>query len=105
MCIRDRHYARSADDEMFHDELNAIAAECPWVSMVLIYTREPAPGAELAGRFNIDHLKHHGIDIASTPTYLCGPAGLIKTCLLYTSDAADDLTRVDTGGRRIIKKQ
>src|SRR5665811_2633554 len=27
------------------------------------------------------------------------------TCLLYTSDAADDLTRVDLGGRRIIKKQ
>ena len=27
-----------------------------------------------------------------------------STCLLYTSDAADDLTRVDLGGRRIIKK-
>src|SRR5665811_2620797 len=25
------------------------------------------------------------------------------TCLLYTSDAADDLTRVDLGGRRILK--
>src|SRR5665811_2567586 len=25
-----------------------------------------------------------------------------KGCLLYTSDAADDLTRVDLGGRRII---
>src|SRR5665811_2436882 len=29
----------------------------------------------------------------------------ISTCLLYTSDAADDLTRVDLGGRRIIKKK
>ena len=28
----------------------------------------------------------------------------IMSCLLYTSDAADDLTRVDLGGRRIIKK-
>src|SRR5665811_811396 len=26
------------------------------------------------------------------------------TCLLYTSDAADDLTRVDLGGGRVIKK-
>src|SRR5665811_1064579 len=26
-----------------------------------------------------------------------------SVCLLYTSDAADDLTRVDLGGRRIIK--
>src|SRR5665811_1644025 len=30
---------------------------------------------------------------------------LIEGCLLYTSDAADDLTRVDLGGRRIIKKK
>src|SRR5665811_2536383 len=28
-----------------------------------------------------------------------------NVCLLYTSDAADDLTRVDLGGRRIIKKK
>src|SRR5665811_2079086 len=27
-----------------------------------------------------------------------------RSCLLYTSDAADDLTRVDLGGRRIITK-
>ena len=27
-----------------------------------------------------------------------------STCLLYTSDAADDLLCVDLGGRRIIKK-
>ena len=29
----------------------------------------------------------------------------MKTCLLYTSDAADDLPCVDLGGRRIIKKK
>ena len=28
-----------------------------------------------------------------------------ECCLLYTSDAADDLFRVDLGGRRIIKKK
>src|SRR5665811_1008003 len=28
-------------------------------------------------------------------------AGQVRDCLLYTSDAADDLTRVDLGGRRI----
>src|SRR5450756_1208210 len=32
-------------------------------------------------------------------------AALDKTCLLYTSDAADDLLCVDLGGRRIIKKK
>ena len=32
-------------------------------------------------------------------------AGINKACLLYTSDAADDLHCVDLGGRRIIKKK
>ena len=35
------------------------------------------------------------------------PASLVmyETCLLYTSDAADDMQCVDLGGRRIIKKR
>ena len=33
------------------------------------------------------------------------PYGLAQTCLLYTSDAADDLLCVDLGGRRNIKKK
>ena len=34
-----------------------------------------------------------------------GPDGYACTCLLYTSDAADERTCVDLGGRRIIKKK
>ena len=30
--------------------------------------------------------------------------GVYNICLLYTSDAADDMQCVDLGGRRIIKK-
>src|SRR5450756_3158841 len=33
------------------------------------------------------------------------PGGHVEVCLLYTSDAADDLLCVDLGGRRIIKKK
>src|SRR5680860_1774461 len=33
------------------------------------------------------------------------PYGPHRLCLLYTSDAADDLLCVDLGGRRIIKKK
>ena len=29
----------------------------------------------------------------------------LKRCLLYTSDAADERSSVDLGGRRIIKKK
>ena len=31
-------------------------------------------------------------------------ANILKGCLLYTSDAADERSSVDLGGRRIIKK-
>ena len=31
--------------------------------------------------------------------------GLSEGCLLYTSDAADERSSVDLGGRRIIKKK
>eukprot|EP00825_Cyclidium_porcatum_P041100 TRINITY_DN5328_c0_g1_i2.p6 TRINITY_DN5328_c0_g1~~TRINITY_DN5328_c0_g1_i2.p6 ORF type:complete len:168 (-),score=19.28 TRINITY_DN5328_c0_g1_i2:56-559(-) len=36
----------------------------------------------------------------AAPHVLC-----VDTCLLYTSDAADDMQCVDLGGRRIIKKK
>src|SRR5665213_1646465 len=41
------------------------------------------------------------------PSYFCsmGFGSNRSTCLLYTSDAADDLLCVDLGGRRIIKKK
>ena len=32
-------------------------------------------------------------------------AGIVNACLLYTSDAADERSSVDLGGRRIIKKK
>ena len=33
------------------------------------------------------------------------PGGSSDVCLLYTSDAADERSSVDLGGRRIIKKK
>lgn len=72
------HYARSRDDEMFTEELDEIAATTDF-RIVRVYTRRPEPGAELAGRFHIDHLKHLGVDASDTRTYVCGPAGLIAS--------------------------
>ena len=71
------HYARSREDEMFSAELDELAAQLPDAQVVRVYTRQPEPGAELNGRFSIDHLKHLGIDPSETLTYVCGPAGLI----------------------------
>src|SRR5680860_514667 len=41
--------------------------------------------------------------LLATPIYR--PTMQARACLLYTSDAADDLLCVDLGGRRIIKKK
>ena len=40
------------------------------------------------------------VDVVANQTTL-----RLENCLLYTSDAADDLLCVDLGGRRIIKKK
>src|SRR5659263_757949 len=52
-------------------------------------------------------LKHNieTIDIFNDDGTISERAGLFIGCLLYTSDAADDLLCVDLGGRRIIKKK
>ena len=39
------------------------------------------------------------------PPYWQADEVQVQACLLYTSDAADDLLCVDLGGRRIIKKK
>ena len=36
---------------------------------------------------------------------MSNPRNTNNTCLLYTSDAADERSSVDLGGRRIIKKK
>ena len=43
-----------------------------------------------------------GLKELGGPAYLARIAG---ACLLYTSDAADERSSVDLGGRRIIKKK
>ena len=53
---------------------------------------------------------HNTFDSAEDPSLRFGEAfsdGISPngTCLLYTSDAADDMQCVDLGGRRIIKKK
>src|SRR5665811_1827946 len=45
---------------------------------------------------------HAKSKVPSIPDYSTIQRRINKLCLLYTSDAADDLTRVDLGGRRII---
>ena len=86
------HYARTREDEMFTSELDELAAA--GAEIVRVYTRETVPGAELKGRFSIDHVKHLGVDPTDTLTFVCGPAGLIATVRdSYTDLGAADMLR------------
>src|SRR5680860_600717 len=67
----------------------------------------PCPGAHTRRTFGRSPAPY------SDPCLYCAPTSKrykdartwACTCLLYTSDAADDLLCVDLGGRRIIKKK
>ena len=51
---------------------------------------------------------HEGLEPREIKTAIFphgGNNGDNRTCLLYTSDAADERSSVDLGGRRIIKKK
>ena len=56
-------------------------------------------------RIAVRNAKRHANE--DIPSYLLtsDPELAIRTCLLYTSDAADERSSVDLGGRRIIKKK
>ena len=47
----------------------------------------------------------HRLLACSSPTGPAFEGAQISSCLLYTSDAADERSSVDLGGRRIIKKK
>eukprot|EP00831_Metopus_contortus_P048509 TRINITY_DN3961_c0_g1_i8.p2 TRINITY_DN3961_c0_g1~~TRINITY_DN3961_c0_g1_i8.p2 ORF type:complete len:116 (-),score=14.00 TRINITY_DN3961_c0_g1_i8:53-400(-) len=59
-----------------------------------------APSGTSEGRENSSSGTTCRIPDIKNPHVLC-----VDTCLLYTSDAADDTPCVDLGGRRIIKKK
>ena len=58
--------------------------------------------------YSISHQNkiNKGIHYICVPVIFFSIVGLLMSipCLLYTSDAADDMQCVDLGGRRIIKK-
>ena len=68
-------------------------------------------GSEMCIRDSVVHRPQ--VDVEPDVTAIAAPAqpliaqavALCQGCLLYTSDAADERSSVDLGGRRIIKKK
>ena len=54
----------------------------------------------------MDHLEKGTLDLSKLRFLVLDEADeMLNICLLYTSDAADERSSVDLGGRRIIKKK
>ena len=64
-----------------------------------VYKRQGFPGGSLGKRLKL--WEKLSASIWAPPI----AASRLWTCLLYTSDAADERSSVDLGGRRIIKKK
>eukprot|EP00825_Cyclidium_porcatum_P050406 TRINITY_DN8984_c0_g1_i4.p1 TRINITY_DN8984_c0_g1~~TRINITY_DN8984_c0_g1_i4.p1 ORF type:complete len:147 (+),score=22.32 TRINITY_DN8984_c0_g1_i4:118-558(+) len=104
MCIRDRievaHLllANTAflvrDKYKFHTISNSMMSD---TTQLLFRSHSLYLVKNQCSSFLIILQPHIGLDISHV---LC-----VDTCLLYTSDAADDMQCVDLGGRRIIKKK
>ena len=62
---------------------------------------------ERAGHHQLRHCRENRLlePYAAVARYAAGGEQDHRPCLLYTSDAADERSSVDLGGRRIIKKK
>ncbi|WP_158169528.1 ferredoxin reductase [Mycolicibacterium smegmatis] len=70
------HYARSADEACYRDELDGIRAAMPHLRVLHGYTRD-AHGTDLVGRFGPDHLAAALPGNRPDAVYVCGPKDLV----------------------------
>src|SRR5665811_1766460 len=82
--------------------METLAAAGERVGLVKVRLYRPFPAEQFGAALRQTVRSIAVLDRSKEPGGLGEPLYL---CLLYTSDAADDLTRVDLGGRRIIKKK
>lgn len=92
------HYARTAADVIYADELARVAEAHGPVDVHVVLTgpsegTDPAGGTGLAGRFCADHVEALVPDPAAAETFACGPVGLVDAVLAHW-DAAGATERL-----------
>ena len=103
MCIRDSEHTVS--DAALLDPERSIGCQHPRdQGVVEADGRGLWRPAEVAAR-TVDALDEHLHVRRAEPRARRWPEIRALPCLLYTSDAADERSSVDLGGRRIIKKK
>eukprot|EP00831_Metopus_contortus_P074144 TRINITY_DN67693_c0_g1_i1.p2 TRINITY_DN67693_c0_g1~~TRINITY_DN67693_c0_g1_i1.p2 ORF type:complete len:125 (-),score=14.40 TRINITY_DN67693_c0_g1_i1:71-445(-) len=83
--------------------------EKPLIKMIRIDDNSNVFMCEYPGCYkaflSLSKLQDHNATEHMPSGVFVAPSGSYMSCLLYTSDAADDTPCVDLGGRRIIKKK
>jgi ferredoxin-NADP reductase len=83
------HYARTPEETIFAEELDEVA-QLPNVDLTVVHTRTGEK------RFNELQLKALAPTYAGTPTYVCGPAGLVGAVSeLYDAHGAAEQLHVE----------
>jgi stearoyl-CoA 9-desaturase NADPH oxidoreductase len=75
------HYARTPEETIFAAELDEIAENHPNVDLTVVHTR--------TGEKRLNELQLQGLApaYADTPTYACGPAGMVETLRTLYGDS------------------
>ena len=105
MCIRDRNYPNPFNPST---NIKYVITSNAFVTLkvydvlgneVTTLVNEEKSAGNYDVRFDISKLSANTQGLSSGIYFY-----RLQTCLLYTSDAADERSSVDLGGRRIIKK-
>eukprot|EP00831_Metopus_contortus_P069696 TRINITY_DN62789_c0_g1_i1.p2 TRINITY_DN62789_c0_g1~~TRINITY_DN62789_c0_g1_i1.p2 ORF type:complete len:123 (+),score=51.18 TRINITY_DN62789_c0_g1_i1:118-486(+) len=105
MCIRDRVSTQSTWDFLngkFMSEYDAFLAKR---IAYVVSGGDANEGSEIAEEAILKLEREAFVDFCKEEKTIARIDHMLKTCLLYTSDAADDTPCVDLGGRRISKKK
>ena len=92
MCIRDSNYIDHYTNKVLYTKHKAIFQDNTIVRGELLKSKIYTDTAALTANTSV---------LTQIPLLLFP----LNPCLLYTSDAADERSSVDLGGRRIIKKK
>ena len=91
-------YKRQVQDSIDYIEIETTILKSQISSFETLLTGEFSSVEQTTAAYKLD-MKQEKKNLLDARRFV------IRGCLLYTSDAADDLLCVDLGGRRIIKKK
>jgi ferredoxin-NADP reductase len=97
------HYAHTASDRIFADDLASVCAMYPSLRVHFGITRTPGPEGALPGRLSGAHLDRFAPDAPERHTWVCGPPGLVERArALWPERGYPVAPRVESFGSAVL---